>query len=70
MSTTKPDKYDRYLADVFVGQTGSTELGAESSTPAADSNSSLVTSHSSLFLNNALLEAGHAVRYDGGTKEE
>jgi endonuclease YncB( thermonuclease family) len=47
VGTTKPDKYDRYLADVFVGQ------------PKAE-----------LFLNNALLEAGHAVRYDGGAKEE
>ena len=23
-----------------------------------------------IFLNNALLEAGHAVRYDGGAKED
>lgn len=42
LSTTKPDKYDRYLADVFVSA-GSGET---------------------LFLNNALLEHGHAVRKD------
>jgi len=36
--TTKPDKYDRYLADVF-----------------------LTTGDGELFLNNALLENGHAV---------
>ena len=37
--TTKPDKYDRYLADVFVERDGEPK-----------------------FLNNALLENGHAVR--------
>ena len=37
--TTKPDKYDRYLADVFVERDGEQR-----------------------FLNNALLENGHAVR--------
>lgn len=42
--TTKPDKYDRYLADVFL-QTGA---GADEE----------------VFLNNALLERGHAVRKD------
>lgn len=35
--TTKPDKYDRYLADVFLEQAGEP-----------------------VFLNNALLAAGHA----------
>jgi micrococcal nuclease len=39
ISTTKPDKYDRYLADVF-----------------------LTTDTGDIFLNNALLENGHAVR--------
>ncbi|MBI4626107.1 MAG: hypothetical protein HY736_23165 [Verrucomicrobia bacterium] len=39
----QPDKYDRYLADVFL------EL----------------KSGETLFLNNALLENGHAVRMDG-----
>ncbi len=62
VSTTKPDKYDRYLADVFVASEGAAD--------SADSNSSLVTSHSSLFLNNSLLQTGHAIRYDGGAKEE
>jgi endonuclease YncB( thermonuclease family) len=37
--TTKPDKFDRYLADVF-----------------------LTTSQGEIFLNNALLANGHAVR--------
>ena len=49
VSTRRPDKYDRYLADVFVG-----EPGAENE----------------VFLNNALLAGGYAVRYDGGAKEE
>ncbi len=39
--TTKPDKYDRYLADVF-----------------------LTTDDGEIFLNNALLENGQAVRKD------
>ena len=43
LTTTKPDKYDRYLADVFLE---------------ADSGEAV-------FLNNALLEHGHAVRSDG-----
>ncbi len=63
ISTTKPDKYDRYLADVFIGT-------ADTDTSESGSSSSLVTSHSSLFLNNALLSAGHAIRYDGGAKED
>jgi endonuclease YncB( thermonuclease family) len=40
--TTKPDKYDRYLADVFLEQKGGDDV----------------------FLNNALLANGHAVRKD------
>lgn len=40
--TTKPDKYDRYLADVFLAPRDAEEV----------------------FLNNALLAAGHAVRMD------
>ncbi len=62
LSTTKPDKYDRYLADVFVraveSSVESSELGEQAG--AAE-----------VFLNNALLENDHAVRYDGiGPKEE
>lgn len=41
IATTKPDKYDRYLADVFIRRPGGS--GEE------------------IFLNNALLAAGHAV---------
>ena len=55
ISTTKPDKYDRYLADVFIRQMRGD--GAEALGEAT-------------FLNNALLENDHAVRYDGvGPKE-
>ncbi len=64
VSTTKPDKYDRYLADVFIGESrdvaGLVEPGPGSTTPAT----------TEIFLNNALLESGHAIRYDGGAKEE
>lgn len=42
LTTTKPDKYDRYLADIFL----------------------TTTSGDVIFLNNALLESGHAVRKD------
>ena len=42
--TTKPDKYDRYLSDIFRANTGNG--GAD------------------LFLNNTLLENGHAIRKD------
>ncbi len=47
LSTTKPDKYDRYLADVFID-------------PSAGSG----TAVREVFLNNALLENGHATRKD------
>ena len=40
--TSKPDKYDRYLADVFIGQATGEDV----------------------FLNNALLANGQAVRKD------
>jgi hypothetical protein len=46
LCTTKPDKYDRYLADVFVNVT---------------SDKGRVTSEEEVFLNIALLAAGHAV---------
>ena len=58
ISTTKPDKYDRYLADVFVRQSDEGQVTSDEMKP-------------ELFLNNALLENGHAVRYDGvGPKAE
>lgn len=66
ISTTKPDKYDRYLADVFLVSSSdqSSDLSVEAfATPEA-------SAKEATFLNNALLEAGHAVRYDGGAKEE
>ena len=51
--TTKPDKYDRYLADVFLV-----------------SQSSEASAKEDVFLNNALLSSGHAIRYDGSAKED
>jgi endonuclease YncB( thermonuclease family) len=42
LTTTKPDKYDRYLADIFLTRRSGDEI----------------------FLNNALLENGHAGRKD------
>ncbi len=54
LSTIKPDKYDRYLADVFLRPAASEKLEAENLEPKTE-----------IFLNNALLENGHAVRYDG-----
>jgi endonuclease YncB( thermonuclease family) len=50
LCTTKPDKYDRYLADVFFGGTKDQGQGT--------------TGSSEIFLNNALLANGHAVRAD------
>jgi endonuclease YncB( thermonuclease family) len=50
--TTKPDKYDRYLSDVFLA-------------PAAGENGENGGGNGAgIFLNNALLENGHAVRKD------
>ena len=49
INTSKPDKFDRYLADVFVSPVqgdGRSKMDEE------------------IFLNNALLENGHAVRKD------
>jgi endonuclease YncB( thermonuclease family) len=67
MSTTKPDKYDRYLADVFIANA---QAATSSSEPRADG-SKLKADGMELFLNNALLQAGHAVPYDGvGPKDE
>ena len=53
VNTTKPDKYDRYLADVFVP---SEATGSAEATDTAGS--------SEVFLNNLLLENGHAGRKD------
>ena len=53
IQTTKPDKYDQYLAGVFLMSAVSDKLKAESLEPSAE-----------IFLNNALLENGHAVRKD------
>jgi hypothetical protein len=74
IATTKPDKYDRYLADVFVGgsRAGSPESGAQtqSGQPGSGSqpstlNAQLLADGEFVFLNNALLEHGHARPHDG-----
>jgi endonuclease YncB( thermonuclease family) len=65
LTTTKPDKYDRYLADLFVGGTkdhGPEARGVSSQLPSF--NSQLLAHGEVVFLNNALLENGHAVRKD------
>jgi len=65
-------KYDRYLADVSV-RAVSDKLKAVS--PGQESTENEPKAYSleptaALFLNNALLSAGHAIRYDDGAKEE
>jgi endonuclease YncB( thermonuclease family) len=54
--TTKPDKYDRYLADVFL-------IGAETPDPKPQTPSP-ASAAVDTFLNHALLIAGHAERKD------
>ncbi len=74
ISTTKPDKYDRYLADVFIRQSRAESLElrdrSDSVSQPSSLNSQLGADGTVAFLNNALLSAGHAIRYDGGAKEE
>ena len=48
VATSKVDKYDRYLADVYLRLRSGKEV----------------------FLNNALLENGHAVRMDGADQDD
>jgi len=64
--TTKPDKYDRYLADVFMGKF---KNSADSDLQLSIFNAQLGANGTVVYLNNALLENGHAARYDGGAKE-
>jgi endonuclease YncB( thermonuclease family) len=52
VTTTKPDKYDRYLAAVFLTVSSGSSVGAKTAEP------------EEIFLNNALLENGHASRTD------
>jgi micrococcal nuclease len=51
VTTTKPDKYDRYLADIHIQTVAGSESGE-------------------IFLNNMLLENGHAVRSDGSAPSD
>jgi len=57
INTTKPDKYDRYLADVFLA--GASGQSSEASAKEDET-----------FLNNALLENGHAMRKDAADFED
>lgn len=70
--TTKPDKYDRYLADVFIGESRaeSSESRDRNSGAQLSALSSQLGAPGTVFLNNELLRAGHAFRYDGGGKEK
>ena len=84
ISTSRPDKYERYLADVFlVGVAGPLkgegsklkDQGTDQATAGSDLQLSTFNSQpradgTAIFLNNALLGGGFAVRYDGGAKEE
>lgn len=63
VTTTKPDKYHRYLSDVYIEVADSGQPSANSKSKIAKtSNSKLKTVNSLLFLNNHLLETGRAVR--------
>ncbi len=68
--TTKPDKYDWYLADAFIRQ--AIGQGSEAKGQDEAHHPSPITSHPEgfAFLNNSLLAVGHAIRYDGGAKEQ
>lgn len=65
LCTTKPDKYDRYLADVFIVESAASETRLP-----LIANRTPLTAEGCLFLNNALLESQHATRYDGDAKKE
>jgi endonuclease YncB( thermonuclease family) len=54
LTTTKPDKYDRYLADVFLSGAPTETRDPKPQTP------SPAAAVGDTFLNNALLAAGHA----------
>ena len=78
VTTTKPDKYDRYLADVFLvsaavpSKDESPQLKASALDPAqtppvpqlSPLNSQPDPDRTVVFLNNALLQNAHAVRMD------
>ena len=62
LTTTKPDKYDRYLADVFL-EVPAPALAELTGETAPDTSAPA-------FLNNLLLAHGHADRYDGKVPAE
>jgi len=51
--SSRSDKYDRYLADIFVPATGNKSTSTEQR-----------ESSDEIYLNNLLLETGHAVRME------
>lgn len=64
INTTKPDKYDRYLADVFLMVTRDEGQVTSSNLQRSTLNAQPGATGSVVFLNNTLLETGHAVRKD------
>lgn len=66
LTTTKPDKYDRYLADVFVdAKSGSVLQSSAANVPLTKAPSAALSPRAApFFLNNALLENAHATRKD------
>ena len=62
LTTTKPDKYDRYLADVFLQVPAPVLAEITGETP--------LETGGPVFLNNLLLAHGHADRYDGAMPAE
>ena len=69
INTTKSDKYDRYLAVVFLAPKGATLSAVSGRLSAQDRGTGelradRLTLNAPIFLNNALLENGHAVRKD------
>ena len=62
ITTTKPDKWDRYLSDVFLAVPS--DLSAKASATAEASAKEGAGSDGEMFLNNHLLAHGHARRMD------
>jgi endonuclease YncB( thermonuclease family) len=72
LTTTKPDKYDRYLADVFLELDEDPDSQLQAAPKRSEGGSALNSQlpDAPIFLNNILLENGHAVRMDGSTPKE
>ncbi len=71
ITTTKPDKWDRYLCDVFIILSPLWgEGGRRPDEVRPEDLSSEASAKEELFLNNLLLENGHARRYDNVKPED